>query len=74
MFYLETGIIPIRYIIKQRRLSYLNHILSRNDTELIKRVYLAQKRKHVKNDWYLTVQNDKEEIGWNISDEIIEKI
>ena len=74
MFYLETVLVPIRYIIKQRRISYLNNILSRNETELVKRVYLAQKRKPTKNDWYLTVQKDIQEIELNISEEIIGKM
>ena len=46
--YLETGCIPIRYIIKKRRLMYLHHILHRNPNELIYKVYMAQKRKSVK--------------------------
>ena len=58
LLYLETGTIPIRYIIKQRRLSYLRNILKRNNNELIKRVYDAQKRRPVKDDWFVTVSDD----------------
>ena len=47
--YLETGLLPIRYIIKKRRLNYLRHILSRNREELISKIYYAQKRKPLKN-------------------------
>ena len=35
--YLETGAIPIRYILAQRRINYLRHIYSREDKELIKK-------------------------------------
>ena len=61
--YLETGVIPIKHVIKNRRLSYLKHILSRNDHELISKVYKAQKRKPAKHDWFLTITNDKTKIG-----------
>ena len=71
MLYLETGAIPIRFIIKQRRLSYLHHLLTRDQKELINKVYLAQKRKSVKGDWAMTVKNDIEEINLNLSEEQI---
>ena len=60
LIYLKTGIVPIRYILKAKRLSYL-----RNNDELISRVYCAQKRKPVKDNWYLTVQNDLKELSIN---------
>ena len=44
MLFLETGVIPIIYIIMSRRLSYLKHYLNLNDHELISKVYQAQKR------------------------------
>lgn len=62
LLYLETGIIPIRYILKARRLSYLRNILQRTPDELISRVYFGQKRKPVRDDWFLTVQTDMEEL------------
>ena len=68
MLYIETGSIPIKFIIKQRRLSYLHHILTRKDTELIKKVYIAQKRKPVKDDWFLTIKKDMDDINLNLSD------
>ena len=50
LLYLETATIPIRFILKARRLGYLHHILTRNSTELINRVYCAQKRRPVRYD------------------------
>ena len=52
MLYLETGILPIKYIIISRRLSFLIHILNQNYHELIAKVNTAQKRKKTKNDWF----------------------
>ena len=71
MLYLETGAIPIRFIIKQRRISYLHHLLSRNEDELIHKVYMAQKRKPVKGDWALTVLQDLIDINFDISEKQI---
>ena len=67
--YLESGAIPIRYVIKSRRLNYLHHIMTRSDNELISRVYNAQKLKPIKDDWYLTVQKDKDDIQLLMSDD-----
>ena len=41
--YLELGCIPIRYIIKARRLLFLQYILKRNKNETISKVFWAQK-------------------------------
>ena len=48
MLYLESGATPIRFIINQRRISYWYHLLSRDQNELIKKVYMSQIRKTVK--------------------------
>ena len=41
--HLETGTVPLRWVIAQKRFNYLRHILSRSHDELIKKVFLAQK-------------------------------
>ena len=61
--YLETGCIPIRYLIKLRRIMYLHHILTRDKTALITRAFWAQVRKPVKGDWCIIVKEDIESIG-----------
>ena len=68
LLYLETGTVPIRYIIKARRLTYLRNILTKNKNELISRVYYAQKRKPVRDDWFLTVKHDLEELDIQLSE------
>ena len=56
------------------RISYLHHLLTRSENELISKVYFAQKRKPVKDDWVLTVENDMNEIGLNCSEEEIKSM
>jgi len=60
--YLETGALPIK-------LNYWHHIVTRDKSELINRVYLAQKRRPVKDDWVLTLNDDKEAVKINFTDE-----
>ena len=61
--YLETGSIPLKWVISQRRLNYLKHILNRDSDELIKKVYLAQKEKPTRGDFVKLVENDLKELG-----------
>ena len=58
MLYLETGALPTRYTLSYRRLLYLHTILHRNENELTKKVYLAQKESPVKGDFYHLVKDD----------------
>ena len=72
--YLETGILPIKYIMMSRRLNYWHHIITRKENELIYRVYQAQKRVPIKDDWVLTLNNDKLETKFNLSENEIKNI
>ena len=42
--HLETGTMPLRWIILQRRINYLRHIVQRHESELIKKSVLCTKR------------------------------
>ena len=66
--YLETGCVPIKWIIAQRRINYLQHILSRKDGELIKKVLEAQKENPVAGDFVKLVENDLKCLGLKYSD------
>ena len=57
-FYLETGILPVKYAIIARRLMYFWTILNKPDSELVKQVYSAQKIAPYKNDWILQIKDD----------------
>ena len=61
--YLETGTIPIGWIISQRRINYLFHILTRDDRELIKKVFMAQKENPMQGDFVKIVQEDLRKFG-----------
>ena len=61
--YLETGTIPIRYILAQRRINYLKHILSRDENELIRKIYTAQKNQPTRGDFVVLVKQDLDMLG-----------
>ena len=63
LLYLETGAIPIKWIIPQRRIMYLKHIMSRKENELIQKVYLAQKEHPSQGDFAKLVAKDLEQFG-----------
>ena len=67
--FLETGAIPIRFVIKNRRLSYLKTIINRDPDELIREVYDAQKADTTPGDYAELVQKDAIEISLDIKDE-----
>ena len=67
--FLETGKLPLRYILIQRRILYLWNLLQRNNKELVSRVMNAQRMKKEKNDWYWQVRDDLESIDMDIEDE-----
>ena len=72
--YLESGAIPVRFILVCRRMIYLQTILKRPDSELTKRIYIAQKEKPTKGDFYCLVSKDFQMIGENLNeDEIVKK-
>ena len=72
---LETGTIPIRFILAQRRINFLKHILSRDNKELIKKVYMEQKEDPTIRDFTKRVQNFLEMLGmaYNPLHQIIKK-
>ena len=72
--YQETSALPIRFVIKYRRLAYLRHILTRDKGELISKVFFAQQRKPVKKVWALTVKKDLEDINIGLSLEAIKNM
>ena len=56
--YLELGVYPIKYHIIEKRLMFLHHILSCDESRLISQVFWAQEKSPVKNDWVLQVKDD----------------
>ena len=63
-----------KHLLTVRRLMYHYHILTRDDTETIKKIYNSQKVSHIKEDWYSTIIKDFEFIQIVQNDDDIKKI
>ena len=56
--YLETGILPLKVVLKSRRIMYLHHILRRKEGNLLLKFFKAQSEYPANNDWSETVKKD----------------
>ena len=72
-YYLEFGVISLRHLIMSRRLMYHHHILTRENHETIKKVFMKQKESHLKGDWYRMVLSNFDFIEEEIYEEVIKK-
>jgi hypothetical protein len=68
-FYLETGKLPIKFILINRRLMFWRHILNSNRNGLLFKFYTIQKASPVRNDWVTQIETDRKEIILSLSDE-----
>ena len=73
MFYLELGCIPIRYIIINRRIMFLQYLLKQDEDSILQNVFMVQKDNPVKGDWIVQVKQDLYEIKVRESMEQIKK-
>ena len=71
ILYLEMGCLPIRYIIKTRRLMFLYYILHQKENSLILKFFKAQLENPVKGDWSEMVNSDLSEINLQLTIEEI---
>ena len=68
------GVLPLSYVIRARRLIYLQTILKRNESDLIRRIYVCQKANQLPGDWCQSVATDFENIGMHMDDKHIENM
>ena len=62
LLYLETGAIPIRFILMSRRCNFLWYILSQDEDSLLGRFFQAQCDSPTRGDWVSTVRQDLNEL------------
>ena len=72
--YLETGCLPVRFILQGRRLIYYWTLLNKPDKELVKKVFLTQKQFSSNDDWIMQVEDDKKSLDIELSDNSIQKM
>ena len=67
LLYLESGNIPIRFILKSKRVNYLWYILNEDGESLLSKVIQAQCKNPVIGDWVETVKEDLSDIDLNMN-------
>ena len=72
--FLETGLIPLKYIVTSRRLMYLQTILKRKKDEVTRKIYEAQKLNPSKGDFIELIKADKGIVSLELSDNEIENM
>ena len=72
--YADTGKLDMKSLIQIRRMMFLWHILSRNESELIYRVYQSQKISSNRGDWVRMIESDKKELNIHMTDEEIKGV
>ena len=55
---METGSIPVRFVIISRRINFLHYILCEDENSLLGRFFKAQCAEPVRGDWASTVRKD----------------
>ena len=56
--YLELGILKYKHLLTIKRLLYHYYILTRDDTEINKKIYNSQKVSQLEEDWYRMIIRD----------------
>ena len=72
--YSESESIPLRFVTSVRRLLYWWHILSVDKSEMIFKVYSAQKLSPVSGDWINMLESDKTQFKIKLSDKEVDSI
>ena len=69
--YIESGCIPLKYLVKMRRCMFLWNILQLDKQELVYKFYTAQKLSSDKDDWIIQMEKDKKDMNLQLSDKQI---
>ena len=71
---LEVGIIPVKFVIMQKRIIFLQYILKQSMDTMIRKVYNTTKEDSRKGDFVNLTEPDKQELEIDFSDEEIKSI
>ena len=65
--HLELGTIPLRFVIKIRRILFFHYILKEKESSLLYQFLNAQMEEPLRGDWWSTVRSDLEDLMLDLS-------
>ena len=71
---LELGIIPVKFVIMQKRMNFLYYILNESMDSMLSQVYMAQKEDSRKGDFIDLTNRDRESLNIEYEDEEIKSM
>ena len=69
---LELGMVSVEFLLKQKRINFLHHLLTSEDQSLAKKIFLKQVEKPLKDDFVKIVTKDLKECKINLTYEEIQ--
>ena len=72
-YQLELGILPLSFIVKERRVNYLYYVITSDKSEMLYKFFIAQWEDPIKKDWVEQVRTDLEDLGIKLNVDEIEK-
>ena len=72
--YLETKSVPIRFILASRRILYMHSILQKDESEMVRQTFEAQKIQPLEGDFVKLVMEDCEIIGLKMTEKEIKSM
>ena len=72
--FIETSAIPLRFIVKGRRIMFYWTLLNKTEEELVKRVFIALQEFSSKGDWLCQVKEDMIECAIDLSEQQIQSM
>ena len=69
--FIETATVPLRVVLQGRRIMYYWTVLKKEETELVKMVFIAMKEFRTKNYWLTQVESDLQSCDIQLTDEEI---
>ena len=70
-FFIETGALPLKFILMGRQLMYYHAVLRKSESELVKRVFLAQSKFPSKSDWVSQIKKTLTQCDINMTEDDI---
>ena len=72
--FIECGKLPVKIVIKMRRIMYYWQILHKDEDELLSKFFTVQKYSPSEGDWVCQVQKDMSDIKLDLSEAVIKSL